>query len=113
MTGVAVPEWSGETYYGLASVKPSPFDWKIATYVYVAGLAGSSQIIATLADRLGDERDESIVRNGRAVAFAGALIGAPLLIVDLKTPERFYNMLRIFRTSSPMSRSLCAGADHD
>ena len=51
----------------------------------------------------GDERDESIVRNGRAVAFAGALIGAPLLIVDLKTPERFYNMLRIFRTSSPMS----------
>jgi formate-dependent nitrite reductase membrane component NrfD len=103
MTGVAVQEWSGETYYGLASVKPSPFDWKIATYVYVAGLAGSSQIIATLADRLGDERDETIVRNGRTLALAGALIGPPLLIADLKTPERFYNMLRIYRTSSPLS----------
>jgi len=95
--------WDGETYYGLPSVKPSPFDWKIAAYVYVAGIAGSSQIIATLADRLGDERDESIVRNGRTVALAGALIGPPLLIMDLKTPERFYNMLRIFRSTSPMS----------
>src|SRR3954447_23373808 len=95
--------WDGETYYGQPSVKPSPFDWKVAAYVYVAGIAGSSQIIATMADRLGDRRDESIVRNGRAVALAGALIGAPLLIVDLKTPERFYNMLRIYRTSSPMS----------
>jgi protein NrfD len=95
--------WDGETYYGQPSVKPSPFDWKVAAYVYVAGIAGSSQIIATMADRLGDRRDESIVRNGRAVALAGALIGAPLLIVDLKTPERFYNMLRIFRTTSPMS----------
>jgi len=99
----AVGEWNGETYYGQASVKPSPFDWKVATYVYVAGLAGSSQIIAALADRLGDERDETIVRNGRALALVGAMIGAPLLIIDLKTPERFYNMLRIYRTSSPMS----------
>src|SRR3954471_5201784 len=95
--------WGGETYYDQPPLKPSPFDWKVAAYVYVAGIAGSSQIIATMADRLGDRRDESIVRNGRAVALAGALIGAPLLIVDLKTPERFYNMLRIFRTTSPMS----------
>ena len=95
--------WGGETYYDQPPLKPSPFDWKVAAYVHVAGIAGSSQIIATLADRLGDERDESIVRNGRAVAFAGALIGPPLLIADLKTPERFYNMLRIFRTTSPMS----------
>ncbi|WP_158043933.1 NrfD/PsrC family molybdoenzyme membrane anchor subunit [Skermanella pratensis] len=99
----AVREWNGETYYDLASLKPSPFDWKIAAYVYVAGLAGSSQIIATLADRLGDGRDETIVRNGRALALAGAVIGAPLLILDLKTPGRFYNMLRIYRTRSPMS----------
>jgi len=99
----AVEEWTGETYYGQSSVKPSPFEWKVALYVYVAGPAGSSQIIATLADRLGDERDETIVRNGRTLALVGAAIGAPLLIIDLKTPERFYNMLRIYRTSSPMS----------
>ncbi|UEM03301.1 polysulfide reductase NrfD [Skermanella rosea] len=99
----ATEDWNGETYYGQASLKPSPFDWKIATYVYIAGIAGSSQIVATLADRLGDGRDETIVRNGRYLALAGALAGPPLLIADLKTPERFYNMLRIYRTSSPMS----------
>jgi formate-dependent nitrite reductase membrane component NrfD len=99
----AVEEWNGETYYDQASVKPSPFDWKVAAYVYVAGLAGSAQIIATLTDRLGDGGDETIVRNGRFLAVAGAMIGAPLLIMDLKTPSRFYNMLRIYRTSSPMS----------
>jgi hypothetical protein len=37
------------------------------------------------------------------LALAGAVVGAPLLIIDLKAPGRFYNMLRIYRTSSPMS----------
>ena len=68
-------EWNGETYYGQASLKPSPFDWKIATYVYLAGIAGSSQIVATLADRLGDRRDETIVRNGRYLALAAITLG--------------------------------------
>ncbi|EWY40639.1 hypothetical protein N825_34590 [Skermanella stibiiresistens SB22] len=99
----ATRDWNGETYYDLASVKPSPFDWKIAAYVYIAGLSGSAQIISTLANTLGDGRDETIVRNGRYLALAGALLGPPLLIADLKTHKRFYNMLRIYRTSSPMS----------
>ena len=29
--------------------------------------------------------------------------GAPLLILDLGRPERFFNMLRIFKPRSPMS----------
>ncbi|MGA7260526.1 MAG: NrfD/PsrC family molybdoenzyme membrane anchor subunit [Stellaceae bacterium] len=32
-----------------------------------------------------------------------AVVGGPLLIIDLHTPQRWYNMLRIFRTTSPMS----------
>ena len=34
---------------------------------------------------------------------AGSVVGAALLIIDLHTPTRFYNMLRIFRPTSPMS----------
>ena len=34
---------------------------------------------------------------GRVIALAGAVLGGILLIVDLHTKRRFYNMLRIFR----------------
>ena len=40
---------------------------------------------------------------GRAIALAGAIVGGILLIIDLHTKQRFYNMLRIFRPTSPMS----------
>jgi formate-dependent nitrite reductase membrane component NrfD len=44
-----------------------------------------------------------VVRNARYIAFAGTAVGAALLLRDLKTPARWYNMLRIFRRTSPMS----------
>jgi formate-dependent nitrite reductase membrane component NrfD len=44
-----------------------------------------------------------VVRNGRYLALGGTLTGAAFLIADLKTPRRWYNMLRIFRRTSPMS----------
>jgi formate-dependent nitrite reductase membrane component NrfD len=43
------------------------------------------------------------VRAGRTIALAGALISPPLLIADLHTPQRWYNMVRIFRKTSAMS----------
>ena len=43
------------------------------------------------------------MRRGRYLALLAPLLGAPLLIYDLHTPQRFYNMLRIFRRTSPMS----------
>jgi protein NrfD len=71
--------------------------------MFVAGIAGSAQIIATLADLVGGPRARSVVRTGRMLALAGTLLGPPFLIADLKTPQRFYNMLRIVRPTSPMS----------
>ncbi|HSK40632.1 MAG TPA: NrfD/PsrC family molybdoenzyme membrane anchor subunit, partial [Arenibaculum sp.] len=71
--------------------------------IYVGGLGGSAQIVATAADLAGGEGARGIVRTGRWLAFAASLAGAPLLIADLKTPQRWYNMLRIFRATSPMS----------
>jgi formate-dependent nitrite reductase membrane component NrfD len=75
----------------------------VSGYMFIAGLAGSAQILATAADLAGGGQYSAIVRNGRYLALAGVAIGAPLLIADLHTPQRFYNMLRIFRRTSPMS----------
>lgn len=94
-------DYAGETYYGRPALKPSPFGWMVGAYIWVAGLGGAAQIIATLADFLG--ASETVVRRGRHIAFATAPVGGALLIADLHTPQRFYNMLRIFRRTSPMS----------
>lgn len=97
------PGYQGPTYYGRPTVKRSKYGALVWGYTYVAGLAGSAQILSTLADRFGSARWRSVVRNGRMLALAGPSIGSVLLIADLHTPQRWYNMLRIFRKTSPMS----------
>ena len=91
------------TYYGLPSVKPSLWGWLVSSYIFAAGIGGSAQVIAAMADFAGYRSLIPIVRKGRYIALGAALTGAPLLIIDLHTPRRWYNMLRIFRTTSPMS----------
>jgi len=54
-------------------------------------------------DFLGGKKDKKLVSFGRFSALLGALISPILLIGDLHTPRRWYNMLRIFRPTSPMS----------
>jgi protein NrfD len=75
----------------------------VASYLFIGGLAGASQIIATIAELCGRDEDRAVVRAGRYMALAGALAGPAFLIADLRTPERWYNMLRIFRRTSTMS----------
>lgn len=97
-------EYDGTTYYGRAQVKPAPFENPIVgAYIFIAGLSGAAQIIATVADLSGARRAARLVRRGRYLSLLAPLLGAPLLIYDLRTPQRFYNMLRIFRPTSPMS----------
>jgi protein NrfD len=91
------------TYYGLPSVKPSLWGGLVSSYMFVAGVGGSAQIIATAADLVGDRALAPIIRNGRYIALGATVLGGPLLIIDLHTPQRWYNMLRIFRKTSPMS----------
>jgi formate-dependent nitrite reductase membrane component NrfD len=71
--------------------------------MFIAGVGGSAQIIATAADLVGDRALAPVIRNGRYIALGAAVLGGPLLIIDLHTPQRFHNMLRIFRRTSPMS----------
>ena len=91
------------TYYGLPSIKPSLWGGLVSGYMFVAGVGRSVQIIASAADLVGDPALAPIVRNGRYIALGATVLGGPLLIIDLQTPQRWYNMLRIFRKTSPMS----------
>ena len=91
------------TYYGRSAVKPSDWRWLIVSYFFVGGLAGAAQLIATIVDLRGHHRDRTLVSAGRYVALLGALASPVLLTADLKTPSRWYNMLRVFRHTSPMS----------
>ncbi len=98
-----VPVPDGQTYYGMPVIKPSYYSWLVVAYLFIGGLASAAQFIATVVDLFGGKRDRPIVRAGRYLALGGALVSPFLLIGDLHTPQRWYNMLRIFRRTSPMS----------
>ena len=95
--------YRGETYYGLPAIKPSYYGWEVVAYFFVGGLASAAQFLAAAISLFGRKEDCPTVRAGRYIALAGALASPGLLIADLHTPQRWYNMLRIFRRTSPMS----------
>jgi polysulfide reductase-like protein len=76
--------------------------WKpeIPFYFYSGGLAGASAGLAALSELRGNP---VLARRAWATALAGAAISPALLISDLGRPARFYNMLRLFKVTSPMS----------
>jgi formate-dependent nitrite reductase membrane component NrfD len=88
-------------YYGLPILKPPVWTWEVPAYFFVGGAAGASAVIAAAA-RLTGGRDD-LVRDARWIAAAGGAISPPLLVADLGRPERFLNMLRVFKVQSPMS----------
>jgi len=96
-------QYHGETYYGQPAVKPSHYGQLIAGYLFLGGIAGASQMIAAIADWCGRKSNESIVRAGRYLSLGAIVTGPLFLIADLRTPQRWYHMLRIFRRTSPMS----------
>jgi len=89
------------SYYGLPIVKPPVWTWEIPLYFFAGGAAGASSVIALTAQMTG--ASPSLVRDARWIAAIGAAASGPLLILDLGRPERFLNMLRVFKPQSPMS----------
>ena len=94
-----VPQAAG--YHGFPILKRPVWTWEIPAYFFVGGAAGAAALIGAVAKRTG--ADDSIVRDARWIAAAGAALSPPLLISDLGRPERFLNMLRVFKVQSPMS----------
>jgi formate-dependent nitrite reductase membrane component NrfD len=58
---------------------------------------------AQIAALFGGRSQRPVVTAGRLLAFLGVLASPIFLILDLHTPSRWYNMLRIARRTSPMS----------
>ena len=97
-------KWDGPTYYGRPQLKAAPFNnWVVGGYIFLAGLSGAGSLIATIADLAGDVRSADTVRRGRYLSLLAPTLGSALLVYDLHTPKRFYNMLRIAKATSPMS----------
>jgi Polysulphide reductase, NrfD len=81
-------------------IKAPVWTWEVPLYFWFGGIAAGSSFVALACDLAGDEESAAVARK---VAL-GALGPSPvLLIMDLGRPERFVNMLRIFKPRSPMS----------
>jgi formate-dependent nitrite reductase membrane component NrfD len=89
------------TYHDLPLLKPPVWTWEVPVYFFVGGAAGAAAVLGAAAQLTGGE--EALVRDARWIALIGAGLSAPLLISDLGRPERFLNMLRVFKPQSPMS----------
>ncbi len=91
------------TYYDRPLLNASVWGWAIPTYYYVGGLAGGALALAAAAQLRRSKRLRRLIRRCHWIGFIGAAISGGLLIYDLGLPSRFFNMLRVFRPTSPMN----------
>lgn len=87
-------------YYGRSMIKPPEWTDLIPTYFFVGGMAGACAT-AAFGERLA--KNDTLARVMLFGAAAGAAVSGFCLVADLKRPERFVNMLRVFKPTSPMS----------
>jgi formate-dependent nitrite reductase membrane component NrfD len=89
------------SYYDQPLLKKPVWTWEVPLYFFIGGAAGAAAMISVAAQLGG--ADKKLVRDARRIAASGAVLATPLLIADLGRPERFLNMLRVFKPRSPMS----------
>ncbi|GAA3563606.1 polysulfide reductase NrfD [Nonomuraea rosea] len=96
-----VPKADFDSYYGRPVLnEPTWQAQDIAGYLFLGGLAGASSTLAAAAELTGSHRLARVSKVAAAGALGGSLYA---LIHDLGRPERFVNMLRVFKVTSPMS----------
>jgi hypothetical protein len=95
-----VPEEQVRSYYGRPVLKEPTWTWEIPLYFFFGGLAGASSDLSLVARLAGNE---TLARRALLLALSGTMVSPVLLISDLGRPERFYNMLRVIKPTSPMS----------
>ena len=97
---LVVPPAQFRSYYGRPILKAPVWKHDIPAYLFTGGLAAGSSLLAAGGDLTGRP---DLRRAGRAASLAGLGASTYFLINDLGRPERFYNMLRIAKPTSPMS----------
>ncbi len=96
-----VPRARPDSYYGKPVIKePVWGSPEVPGYLFLGGLAGASSVLAGFAQASGNHRQAQVSK----IAAVGAIgVSGVALVADLGRPERFVNMLRVFKPSSPMS----------
>ncbi|MQA97350.1 MAG: polysulfide reductase [Streptosporangiales bacterium] len=90
-----------DSYYGRPVVKP--LRWHVPNmpaYLFLGGLSGGASVMAAGAEATGRPR---LALTGEITALLAGTAGAGLLVAELGRPDRFLNMLRVFKPTSPMS----------
>ncbi len=95
-----VPDATFTSYYGRPVVKASPWEADIPAYLFLGGVAAGSSLLAAGAELTGRA---TLRRTGRLGAMVGVSLSFGALVHDLGRPERFVNMLRVAKYTSPMS----------
>ncbi|MFF4345847.1 NrfD/PsrC family molybdoenzyme membrane anchor subunit [Streptomyces sp. NPDC001530] len=96
-----VPRAEFESYYGRPVIKaPAWAARDIAGYFFLGGLAGAGSVLAAGAHLTGRTTTATAMKVSSLTAVS---LSAAALIHDLGRPDRFANMLRVFKPTSPMS----------
>jgi formate-dependent nitrite reductase membrane component NrfD len=96
-----VPRAEFDSYYGRPVIKePVWGSPEVPGYLFLGGLAGASSALAACAHLSGNRE---LARASKAGAAAAIGLSVVALVADLGRPQRFINMLRVFKVTSPMS----------
>jgi hypothetical protein len=96
----AVPDAQFRSYYDQPVVRPPEWGPGVPTYLFSGGLAAGCALLAAGADLTGRP---ALRRAGRLACLGALGASGGLLVNDLGRPDRFYNMLRVAKPTSPMS----------
>jgi formate-dependent nitrite reductase membrane component NrfD len=91
------------SYYDRPTIKEPVWIWAVPAYFYVGGAAGAAAVLGAVAQAVDRIALATLVKRCRWIAATGSAAGAGLLIHDLGRPERFLNMLRVFRPTSALN----------
>ncbi len=89
-----------DSYYGRPVLHEPVWTWEIPAYFFTGGLGGASAVLSLAARVSGHER---LAKTSLYIGAVGDAVSPLLLVSDLGRPERFLNMLRVFKITSPMS----------
>lgn len=96
-----VPDVEFTSYYGRPVIKEPVWEVPdVPGYLFLGGLAGASSVLAAGSQLSGYPE---LAKVAKLAALGGISLSAVALVHDLGRPSRFYNMLRVFKPSSPMS----------
>jgi formate-dependent nitrite reductase membrane component NrfD len=96
-----VPDVEFTSYYGRPIIKEPVWEVPdVPGYLFFGGLAGASSVLAAGAELSGYGE---LARVAKVGALGAISLSAVALVHDLGRPDRFLNMLRVFKPSSPMS----------